>query len=98
MTNRDDVARIALLPPEVAESDSEFAFAVAGKQFVSLWRERVDPKKPKVANAEVIVVHVADLGENEALLASDPEKFFTTITTTATRACWCACRRSTSAS
>jgi hypothetical protein len=78
MTTQDDVRRIALSLPEAAESDSEFGFRVAGKQFVSLWRERVDPKKPKVPNAEVVVVHVADLGEKEALLASDPAKFFTT--------------------
>ena len=78
MTTKDDVARIALSLPQAAESGSEFGFRVAGKQFVSLWRERVDPKKPKVPNAEVIVVQVADLGEKEALLASDPEKFFTT--------------------
>jgi hypothetical protein len=51
---------------------------VAGKTFVWIWRERVDPKRPKVPNPEVIVLPVADLGEKEALLAIDPETFFTT--------------------
>jgi hypothetical protein len=51
MTTQDDVRRIALSLPEGTESESEFGFRVAGKQFVSLWRERVDPKKPKVPNA-----------------------------------------------
>jgi hypothetical protein len=56
----------------------EFGFRVAGKKFVWVWRERVTPKRPKVPNPEVIVLPVADLGEKEALLAIDPEAFFTT--------------------
>jgi hypothetical protein len=78
MTTQDDLRRIALLLPQAAESDNEFGCRVAGRQFVPLWRERVDPKEAKVANAEVIVVQVVDLGEKEALLACDPAKFFTT--------------------
>jgi hypothetical protein len=78
LSTQEDVCAIALSLPEVTESDSEFGFRVAGRKFVSLWRERVDPKKPKVPNAEVVVVHVADLGEKEGLLASEPAKFFTT--------------------
>ncbi len=78
MATQDDVRRIALSLPETTESEGEFGFRVAGKKYVGLWRERVDPKKPKVANQEVIVLPVADLGEKEALLASGPETFFTT--------------------
>jgi hypothetical protein len=78
MSTQEDVRRIALSLPATTESEDEFGFRVAGKKFVSLWRERVTPKKPKVPNPEVIVLPVADLGEKEALLAIDPEAFFTT--------------------
>jgi hypothetical protein len=78
MSTQEDVRRIALSLPQAAQSGSDFRFEVAGRGFVSLWRERVDPKKAKVANAEVVVVHVVDLGDKTALIASDPQKFFTT--------------------
>ena len=66
------------LVPQSTESDREFSFRVAGQQFVGLWRERVDPKKPKVPHPGVIVLPVADLGDKQALLATDPQTFFTT--------------------
>jgi hypothetical protein len=72
---QDDVRRLALALPEVEESAAEFGFSVAGKRFVHLWRERVDPKKTKVPNPEVVVLPVADLGEKEALIASVPGVF-----------------------
>jgi hypothetical protein len=78
MSTQEDVARIALSLPQASKSEREFGFRVEGRQFVSLWAERVDPKKAKVANPEVVVVSVADLGEKEGLLARDPQKFFTT--------------------
>jgi hypothetical protein len=78
MSTQQDVRRIALSLPATTESDDEFGFRVAGKKFVWVWRERVHPKKPKVPNPDVIVLPVADLGEKEALLAIDPEVFFTT--------------------
>jgi hypothetical protein len=75
MPGQDDVRRLALALPEVEESAAEFGFSVAGKGFVWLWRERVDPKKKKVPNPEVVVLRVADLGEKEALIASVPGVF-----------------------
>ena len=75
MPDQDDVRRVALALPEVEESTTEFGFSVAGKGFVWLWRERVDPKKKKVPNPEVVVLRVADLGEKEALIASVPGVF-----------------------
>jgi hypothetical protein len=78
MASQHDVRQIALSLPETTESEKEFGFRVDGRQFVWIWRERVDPRKTKVPNPEVVVVHVADLGEKAALLASDPGKFFTT--------------------
>ena len=41
------------------------------------WLERVDPKKARVPSAEVIAVRVRDQAEKSALLAGDPERFFT---------------------
>jgi len=73
--DQDDVRRLALALPDVEESTGAFGFSVAGKGFVWLWRERVDPKKKKVANPEVVVLPVADLGEKEALIASVPGVF-----------------------
>jgi hypothetical protein len=47
------------------------------KGFAWAWNERIEPKKPKVPNPEVLAVRVASLAEKEELLAADPEKFFT---------------------
>ena len=78
MSAQDDVRRIALSLPGTTESEDEFGFRVAGKKFVWVWQERVGPRKPKVPNPEVIVLPVADLAEKAALLAIDPQTFFTT--------------------
>ena len=72
---QDDVRRFALALPEVEEDTADFGFSVAGRRFVHLWRERVDPRKTKVPNPEVVVLRVADLGDKEALIASVPGVF-----------------------
>ena len=81
MADQDDVRRIALSLPEATEGEDHFAFSVAnkGKQkgFAWVWLERVHPKRARVPQPEVLAVRVADDGERQALLASDPEKFFT---------------------
>jgi hypothetical protein len=84
MADQSDVRRIALALPEVTEeADHPFAFAVRAGQkdkgFVWAWAERVTPGQPRVHNPDVLAVRVANLGEKELLLASDPEgdKFFT---------------------
>ena len=81
MTDQQDVRRIARSLPDVIEAKEKFAFSVVrgGKQkgFVWVWQERVDPKKPRVPNPGVIAARVADLAERAALIAGDPEVFFT---------------------
>jgi len=81
MATQADVRRIALSLPEVEEASDRFAFSVRNKGklkgFVWLWQERVNPKKPRVPNPGVIAVRVANLGEREAMLSADSEKFFT---------------------
>jgi hypothetical protein len=80
MSTRADVRRIALSLPEVVESEDGFTFSVANgskqKSFAWSWKERVEPKKPRVENKTVLAVRV-ERDEKEILLASDPEKFFT---------------------
>jgi len=81
MASQADVRRIALSLPETEEGDGRFAFSVRNKGklkgFAWVWMERVQPKKPRVANPGVLAVRVANGGQKEALLAADPKKFFT---------------------
>lgn len=76
MATRDDVRRIALSLPEASEAGG-FSFVVAGKAFLWPWMERIHPKRPRVANPDVIGVRVANELEKQSLLALDPEVFFT---------------------
>ena len=81
MADQADVRRIALALPETIEANDRFAFSVhnRGKQkgFVWAWNERVEPKKAKVARADVVAVRVIDRFDKEALLAAADNKFFT---------------------
>ena len=81
MATRADVRRIALALPDTEESEGHFAFSVRvkakAKGFAWVWMERIDPKKPRVANPSVLAVRVATLGEKETLISAEPAKFFT---------------------
>jgi hypothetical protein len=82
MMTHDDVRSIALALPGVVAGDEECSFAVATtngkvKTIVWLWRERLDPKRPKVPNPGVIVLRVPDEGEKHALIASSADAIFT---------------------
>ena len=59
-------------------TDEDNGYKVSGKLFAWNWPERVDPKKARVPNPDVLCVRVAGEGDKQALLASDPRKFFTT--------------------
>jgi hypothetical protein len=76
MASQADVRRIALALPETAE-EGGFHFSVAGKGFAWVWMERLEPKKPRVPNPEVIAVRVANELEKQALLSLDTKAFFT---------------------
>ena len=67
--------------PATEKKVDRFAFSVRKKgklkEFVWVWMERIDPKKPRVPNPGVIAVRVASLDERARLIAADPKKFFT---------------------
>ena len=81
MATQNDVRKIALSLPGATEGTDRFAFSVEnkGKQkgFVWVWLERKDPKKGRTPCPTVLAVRVRDQAEKAALLAGDPEVFFT---------------------
>jgi hypothetical protein len=81
VADQDDVRRIALSLPGVAEERGRFAFTVQNKGkakgFVWVWLERIHPKKARVPCPSVLAVRVRDQAEKAALLAGDPDVFFT---------------------
>ncbi|MFI5843498.1 MmcQ/YjbR family DNA-binding protein [Catenuloplanes sp. NPDC051500] len=77
MADADDVRRIALALPEVAEIPSDgFDFRVGGKGFVWSYPERT-PGKPRRIRTDVAVLFVGDEAEKQALLLGEPALFFT---------------------
>jgi hypothetical protein len=70
MATEDDVRRIALSLPETTEKPwhNTPGFRVKDKSFLRIRSEAEG----------ALVVFVADLGEKEAMLAAEPDKFFTT--------------------
>jgi hypothetical protein len=77
MTDDDDVRRIALALPGVAEIDSDgFDFRVAGRGFVWSYPER-RPGQPRLIRTDIAVLFVGDEAEKQALLLGEPELFFT---------------------
>ena len=82
MASHDDVRRIcSRLPGAIEGAGDRFGFGVMvkgkHKGFLWTWAERVDPKKGRVINDRVLAVMVPNLTAKDALIASDPEKFFT---------------------
>ena len=76
-----DVRRIGRSLPGVSVGNEGFGLSVLRdgkhKGFAWVWRERTHPKRPRVANRAVIAVRVRDQSEKAALLAGDPDRFFT---------------------
>jgi hypothetical protein len=76
MATQADVRRIALSLPQTEEAVDRFAFSVRNKGklkgFVWVWMERIEPKKPRAPQPDVIAVRVASLAEKDRILALDP--------------------------
>ena len=78
MDDADDVRRLALALPGVAEIDSDgFDFRVGGKGFVWSYPER-KPGQRRVIRTDIAVLFVGDEAEKQALLLGEPGVFFTT--------------------
>ncbi len=81
MANLDDLRRLALALPETEEEEGRIAYAVLNKGkrkgFTWVWLERVDPKKARVPNPDVIAIRVRNNAEKEMLVEAEPAKFFT---------------------
>lgn len=78
MACQQDVRRIALALPGARQRAGESgAYRVNGKLFAWTWQERVEPKRARVPNPEVLAVRVASDAEKSALLSLDNVKFFT---------------------
>ena len=78
MADADDVRRLALALPDVAEIESEgFDFRVGDKGFVWSYPER-RPGRPRVIRTDIAVLFVGDEAEKQALLLGEPGIFFTT--------------------
>lgn len=77
MADADDVRRLALALPHVAEIKSDgFDFRVADKGFVWSYPER-RPGKPRLIRTDIAVLFVGEEAEKLALLLGEPEIFFT---------------------
>jgi hypothetical protein len=81
MVTQEGVRRIALSFPETVEETGRFAFSVRNKDKLKglcwVWLERIEPKKARVPNPEVLAIRVASLDDKDALLAMAGDKFFT---------------------
>jgi hypothetical protein len=78
MADAEDVRRLALALPHVAEVESDgFDFRVADKGFVWSYPER-RAGRPRVIRTDIAVLFVGDEAEKQALLLGEPDVFFTT--------------------
>ena len=68
MATRADLRRIVLSLPETTADETDSSYSVAGKSIAWTWRERVEPKKARVPNPDVIAVRVAHESEKELLI------------------------------
>jgi hypothetical protein len=89
MATQNDVRRIALSVPEVEEAADRFASSVRNKGklkgFAWVWLERVEPRKARVPQPDVIAVRVANLGDKAALISAERRSSAPSCTTTASR-------------
>jgi hypothetical protein len=83
VATQNDVRRIALSLPKTRDDSAgdHVAFSVRNgskqKGIAWVWNERIEPKKPRVPNPDVMAIRVLNHVEKDSLLAADPDKFFT---------------------
>jgi hypothetical protein len=90
MADFEDARRIGLTLPETTAGGTHIGVRRGAKikDIAWLWNERIHPKKPRVPYPGVLAIRVASNEEKHALLAADPEKFFTEPHYEGFRRCW----------
>lgn len=73
MADEHDARRIGLSLPGTGEN----GFDVGGKGYAWVYQQKVAGVRGRVERRDVLAVRVATLDEKDALLAADPDKFFT---------------------
>ena len=78
MATITNVREIATSFPDVVDGSSELSlgYEIRKTGFAWSWKERIDPRKARVPNLNVLAVRCT-LEEKEGMLALEPEKFFT---------------------
>jgi hypothetical protein len=81
MASLTDLCKIALALPETSQAENRIAFSVLNKGkpkgIAWVWMERIDPKKARAPNLDVIAIRVRNTLEKEMLIEAQPAKFFT---------------------
>jgi hypothetical protein len=75
MPDFNDACRLALRLPEVV--CTEISMEIGGKGFAWTYTRIVPGRKGRVTHPDVLAIRTTDLDEKDALIAADPEKFFT---------------------
>ena len=82
MATHADIRRAAAALPDATSDETGrlgVLIPVAGKAkgIAWSWMERVDPKRPRVENRDVLAVMVANVAQRDLMIAAEPAKFFT---------------------
>lgn len=75
MVDESEVCRLALALPSASQDGT--GFGVNGKGFAWIYQQKVAGQRGRTERRDVLAVRVPSLDEKEALLAADPDKFFT---------------------
>ncbi len=78
MSTVAETRTVATSLPAVEDTSTELtlAFDVQKKGFAWSWKERIDPRKARVPNLNVLAVRCTP-EEKEGMLATEPDKYFT---------------------
>jgi hypothetical protein len=78
MTDEDQVRAIATSLPGTSEEPGSAEFSAGDTKFAWPYREKVHPRKARVARRDIFAFRVANEEVKFALIAGEPGKFFTT--------------------
>jgi hypothetical protein len=78
VVNEENIREIALSLPGTSEEPGSAHFRTADKGIAWPYREKVHPKKARVERRDIFAFRVASEEVKFALIAGEPEKFFTT--------------------